>query len=123
MEEYNHVFVSCDAANKIWEKVIKWLNLHFHLFSNNGEIFAWEASSSLGINKKKSLETIVLTIIWMIWQYRNNVVLQTLSMKRSNIFESILILSFDRLTNRLRLSRSNITWTLWLQNPMIHDSL
>lgn len=38
IEDYKRVFVECDVVKEIWRKVLKWLDLHFPLFTNFSEI-------------------------------------------------------------------------------------
>lgn len=118
VEDCKHVFVDCEVASQVWIKVVKWLDLPFPLIINVTELLYWVDTVSLPDLKKKVLEVIVLTTIWMILQYRNNV-FRSPAMKRSGIFESIRIHSFNWFINRC--NKSSITWILWLQNSLIQD--
>lgn len=94
-EEVNHVFVSSDVANQIWIKVIKWLDLPFPLSSNILELLHWADSIRVNVEKRKVSEVIVLTTIWFIWRYRNNVIFNSLPMFRSALFENVVTIFFN----------------------------
>lgn len=59
-------------------------------------------------------------------QYRcygdiESVICRCNAFSRCSIFENIIISLFDWFLNRNH--RISITWTLWLQNPMLYNSL
>lgn len=82
----NHVYVSCEVANQVWLKVFKWLDLPFPIFLSIVELLSQVDMIYLSSMKKKALEVINLTTIWIIWNYRNSVIFHTYRMKRSIIF-------------------------------------
>jgi len=112
------VFLNCDVAAQLWNTIAKWLDLPFPLFIDLVELKTWVDLVSLSKWKKKVVEVIVMTMVWMLWRYRNCVVFQNNSMKKSDIFDMIVVLSFDWFSNRNRKFR--IDWPLWLHNPLIH---
>lgn len=67
VEDCKHVFVDCEVASQVWIKVVKWLDLPFPLIINVTELLYWVNTVSLPALKKKVLEVIVLSRIWMIW--------------------------------------------------------
>lgn len=117
MEDSHHVFVLCEVPSEVWRRVFMWIDLPFPLFSNVADLCNWVDSVIMNSAKRKVLEVIVLTAILM---YQNGV-FQTIWMKRSFIFYNIVLHSFDWFSNIS--SRSSIMWTLWLQNPMLQNSL
>nr|KAJ0193295.1 hypothetical protein LSAT_V11C800404310 [Lactuca sativa] len=87
VEDSNHVFVHCEVAEEVWRRVFKWLDLPFPLFNSVADLFFRVDSFTSSHEKKKSLEVIMLTSIWMIWMFRNSVVFQNTKTKRSSIFD------------------------------------
>lgn len=121
IEDYGHVFVGCYVTKYIWKKVCKWIDLHFPLFTNITEIMEWMDGMSSSMLKKSKVEVIVITIIWVIWSYQNSEVFKTYNIRMNHIFESIVIHSFSWLSSRN--SKNSITWSQWMQNPIVFDTL
>lgn len=59
------MFVNCEVTNQIWVKVIKWLDLPFTFFGNILELMRRVDSITLRPVKRKVLEVIVVTTIWL----------------------------------------------------------
>lgn len=89
IESCSHVFLICDMAKEIWNKVVKCFDLHFPLFLNVFEILSWIDCTTLSHTKRRVIEVIIIITILIIWSYKNSVMFQTHSMRKSHIFESI----------------------------------
>ncbi|GJX69127.1 hypothetical protein Tco_0304854 [Tanacetum coccineum] len=55
----------------------------------------WVEAFILDSKKRKVVIVIIYTTIWMIWRFRNSIVFQNPKMKKSSIYENIVIHSFD----------------------------
>ncbi|PWA56342.1 RNA-directed DNA polymerase, eukaryota [Artemisia annua] len=84
---------------------------------NISSMLSW--LESIDVHRRRILEVIVYATVWCIWRFRNGVVFKDSNMKKSLIFESIVINSFQWFSSRYK--KHNIPWTLWLQNPMLHS--
>lgn len=115
-EDSNHVFLNCEVAAQIWNRIAKWLDLPLPSIISIDELMSWMDTVKVIAFKRKAISAIIWTTTWMISNYRNNVVFQSAKFPRSSIFEKIVTISFAWFSNRN--TRSNINWTLWLQNPM-----
>ncbi|KAL4565983.1 hypothetical protein LXL04_030092 [Taraxacum kok-saghyz] len=59
-----------------------------------GTLFEWIDSSNLNDKKRKVLEAVVDTTLWMVWRYRNDVVFEGKMIRKSFIFDYVREFSF-----------------------------
>ncbi|GJX71769.1 RNA-directed DNA polymerase, eukaryota [Tanacetum coccineum] len=117
LESSDHVFFKCDTAVQLWRRVSRWCELNMPASDNISSMLSW--LDTIGVYRRRILEVIVFATVWCIWRFRNRVVFKDSTMKKSLIFESIVINSFHWFSSRCK--NHNILWTLWLQNPMLHS--
>ena len=117
LESSDHVFFKCDTAVQLWRRVSRWCELNMPASDNISLMLSW--LESIDVHRRRILEVIVYATMWCIWRFRNGVVFKDSNMKKSLIFESIVINSFQWFSSRCK--KHNIPWTLWLQNPMLHS--
>ncbi|PWA35349.1 hypothetical protein CTI12_AA610320 [Artemisia annua] len=121
IEDVQHVIFKCDVAVEVWKKVATWLDLQILAIDDISMMLDWVEASISDAKKRKVVGVIIYTTIWMLWRFKNNIVFQDPKMKKSHIYENIIIHSFD--CSMKRCGKCNIAWTLWLQNPIFHHSL
>ena len=97
------MFVNCEVENV---NVVKWLDIPFLLFGNVDDLMRWVDSITLSPVRRNVLKVVIMTTIWVIW-HKNSEVFQTHAMRKSHIFENIVIHSYDWVENRC--SKSNTT--------------
>ncbi|PWA83973.1 RNA-directed DNA polymerase, eukaryota [Artemisia annua] len=115
IESSDHTFFKCDTAVHLWRMLSRWCELNLPGFDNTSSMLSW--LESIGVQRRRILEVILYTTVWCIWRFRNGVVFKDSTMKKSFIFESIVINSYHWFSSRCK---KHISWTLWLQNPMLH---
>ncbi|GJW68374.1 RNA-directed DNA polymerase, eukaryota, reverse transcriptase zinc-binding domain protein [Tanacetum coccineum] len=118
IEDVNHVFVTCDLASQIWDRIFRWLDMAQLVFLSIADIIDWIISMHCSLKCKKLLEAIILTSMWVIWKYQNNTLFGSVKMKRSSIFDVIVSNAFEWCSSKSRYCSRN--WSLWLQNPMLY---
>ncbi|PWA40745.1 RNA-directed DNA polymerase, eukaryota, Reverse transcriptase zinc-binding domain protein [Artemisia annua] len=117
IEDVNHVFLRCELASQIWDRIFRWLDMVQPVFLSITDILDWIDSMHSSLKRKKVLEAIILTSMWVIWKYRNNNLFGSVKMKRSCIFDIIVSNAFEWCSSRSRYCSRNPS--LWLQNPML----
>ncbi|GKC37449.1 RNA-directed DNA polymerase, eukaryota [Tanacetum coccineum] len=118
IEDVSHIFVTCEVTFCIWDRVFRWLDTSRPVFSNIEDIFTWIDSLTIRLNRRKVLDAILVTVLWVIWRYWNNKIFGLVKMNRSNIFDDVISIVFEWCSSRSKDFSKN--WTLWLQNPMLH---
>ncbi|CAI9291370.1 unnamed protein product [Lactuca saligna] len=62
--------------------------------------------------RRHRLEVIVITMLWMLWRFRNSITFDGDKIKKSLLFDNVVLLSFSWLKNRD--SNSGVVWNSWL---------
>lgn len=88
------------------------------MYSSINELLEWVDSCNSRLKRKQVLEVIVETSIWVLWKFRNNMIFGSTKMKKSSLFDLVVLHSFEWVTARNK--NFCINWTSWLLNPMIH---
>ncbi|PWA42204.1 RNA-directed DNA polymerase, eukaryota, Reverse transcriptase zinc-binding domain protein [Artemisia annua] len=84
IENVSHVFVRCELASQVWDRIFRWLDMVQPIFLSIADIMDWIVSMHCSLKRKKVLEAIILTSMWVIWNYRHNNLFWSVKMKRSN---------------------------------------
>ena len=116
MEDTDHVFVKCDIAVQIWEKIFRWIDMDQPMFGVIADVFNWIDAVNVRHKARGVLEAIFISAMWVMWQYRNNVIFGAVKMKKSIIFDRIVSHSFEWCSSRGKDVYYN--WSMWLQSPM-----
>ena len=95
IENVNHVFVRCELASQVWDRIFRWLDMVQPIFLSIADIIDRIVSMQCSLKCKKVLEAIILTSMWVIWKYRNNNLFGSVKMKRSSIFDVIVSKAFE----------------------------
>ena len=96
--------------------------IYFLLYESNitifhpGELFAWIDRYRINANRRKVIEAVVCTTLWMVWRYRNDVVHDAGKMKNDMLVDSIKEFSFLWFSNRFQ--KDSVRWNLWLFSPL-----
>ncbi|KAL4558286.1 hypothetical protein LXL04_036484 [Taraxacum kok-saghyz] len=70
----SHMFLGCPVAAQVWSRVAKSVDLLLPPIINVTELMSWVDTLPMSMWKRKVIEVIVITTIWMLWRYRNGVV-------------------------------------------------
>ncbi|XP_071739097.1 uncharacterized protein [Rutidosis leptorrhynchoides] len=73
VERLNHTFFECQVAVDIWHLVRVWLSCNMPIFRNWEEINSWIEGSLFSSNVLMRAKVIVVTVLWVMWRYRNGV--------------------------------------------------
>ncbi|GJU44290.1 RNA-directed DNA polymerase, eukaryota, reverse transcriptase zinc-binding domain protein [Tanacetum coccineum] len=114
VESNHHIFFGCEFVKefgKLFGGRVKTLSL----FSIPTPIGSIGLIRGQFLERKNRLLAIIAASLWLIWRYRNSVIFNSHSLRKSDIFDYIRLYSFSWLKNRGRLSSS---WIDWLKSPM-----
>ncbi|GKD39945.1 RNA-directed DNA polymerase, eukaryota [Tanacetum coccineum] len=106
------IFLHCEVASQIWHRIGIWLDYTFPTFSRDSDILEILDAQQQTRKDKIIMEVIILSTVWVIWRFRNNVIFNNSKFRRSNIFDNIVVSSFDFLSSRYK--KSSIDWNIWL---------
>ncbi|GKA22814.1 RNA-directed DNA polymerase, eukaryota, reverse transcriptase zinc-binding domain protein [Tanacetum coccineum] len=103
MESSAYTFFSCDTASAVWQLVRVWSGSMFPFFSSCGEWDLWFQSWHALKEKKDRAYAIFVASCWALWRIRNNITFNSHSMRKSDIFGYICLVSFSWLKFRSNL--------------------
>ena len=115
VETANHLFFSCSLAFDLWALVARWWDVDVPVLSSMADWVEWIDGVRLRKSTKDGLEVVCLTIMWWMWNFRNNVIFGHVRMRRSALWDDIQSHSFLWLSARCRKFSKN--WVNWLSYP------
>ncbi|GJY85408.1 RNA-directed DNA polymerase, eukaryota [Tanacetum coccineum] len=95
VESSAHTFFSCDTASAVWHLVRVWSGSMFPSFSSCGEWDLWFQSWHASKEKKDRASAIFAASCWTLCRFRNNITFNSHSMRKSDIFDYICLVSFS----------------------------
>ena len=115
VESAIHLFLHCEVAMKVWDRVMRWLGLNFLTPPNL--FILWENWGGASNNKKvrKGFQTIWHSVVWNIWRARNDRIFNDKIGEVDALVEDIKVLAW-----RWWLDRSNSPACMfyeWIWNP------
>nr|KAJ0187625.1 hypothetical protein LSAT_V11C900488520 [Lactuca sativa] len=72
LEDNNHVFLFSDIVVEVCSVIARWVDLMFPPPINIVEHMSWVDKVTLSSKKRNVLEVIILSTLWMLWRYKNN---------------------------------------------------
>ncbi|GJY82997.1 RNA-directed DNA polymerase, eukaryota [Tanacetum coccineum] len=94
LESIYHVMSECNIAIKVWESIVKWLNLNLPFQLPPIELLDF-VNNEGNLNKAKDIIfTIIYTAWWEIWRFRNDVIFRTGKKRDVDIVDSIIHFSY-----------------------------
>ncbi|GJY70812.1 RNA-directed DNA polymerase, eukaryota [Tanacetum coccineum] len=121
LETVQHSLWACIHATCVWHKVFTWLDLPYTSPASLQDVYAYIDQLHFQKDRKLMLESIFGVVLWTLWSFQNNLIFSNLHSARNEIFDKITSTSFLWYTNRNR--KANISWTRWMQNPLIPSVL
>nr|GEX25019.1 RNA-directed DNA polymerase, eukaryota, reverse transcriptase zinc-binding domain protein [Tanacetum cinerariifolium] len=94
IEERDHVFSSCDVAVCTWRTVFRWLQLSTVSMGTINDTMQLVDSCGMPEKKKKVIEAVCLTTIWVLWKFRNAFTFKSQELRKECIIDSIKELAF-----------------------------
>ncbi|GKC44665.1 RNA-directed DNA polymerase, eukaryota [Tanacetum coccineum] len=113
-ESVNHTLFCCDLARTVLQRICRWWNLALLDWISFQEWHEWFLSIRMSSTNKLLLEGVFSVAWWILWRFRNRLIFEDIPPKRSEIFDDIVLLSFNWCSNRCR---KTFSWTEWLKNP------
>ncbi|PWA91827.1 RNA-directed DNA polymerase, eukaryota [Artemisia annua] len=103
-------------ANQVWRKISRWCGVTISVGDSIQEWYDGVVDSSRSSESKIKFEVIVIASIWILWRFWNSVVFNNNPIRRSNIFDLIVLTSFNWL--KVRASKMHMSWNDWVSNPL-----
>ncbi|XP_071703932.1 uncharacterized protein [Rutidosis leptorrhynchoides] len=100
VESMDHILFECSVALDLWLKVRVWCNIMIPEFHGWNEWLEWFDVGHTSTTSKDALFVIVVCLMWHLWQWRNDVMLNFKKMKKDYIFDSICLFLFNWLDSR-----------------------
>ncbi|XP_071708448.1 uncharacterized protein [Rutidosis leptorrhynchoides] len=114
-EDAEHIFFECASSSDLWRLLRLWLSCNMPIFGSWNDFYSWFNGWSSNADSKLKVMVSVVTLLWIIWWYRNCVVFNDTSVNRSNLFDFIRLYSFNWLKSRSKLVSN---WNSWLLSPL-----
>ncbi|GJY62634.1 RNA-directed DNA polymerase, eukaryota [Tanacetum coccineum] len=113
-EDAHHLFFRCDLAQHVLRRLCRWWDLDTYGWSSFHDWLSWFSTIRFPSKSKSLLEGVFYVSWWHIWRFRNRTVFDDKAPNRSEIFDDIVLSSFNWSKYRCHFSFS---WTDWLKNP------
>lgn len=115
VETIDHIFFSCEVASEVWRMVCIWCNITDPSVPSYSDWSSWIENVTGSSIKRKRLFVIIASMFWVIWKFRNSITFNSQQLRKSDIYDSIRLFSFNWLKHRGRLVSN---WNDWLCNPL-----
>ena len=115
-EDVSHILFRCDLALSLLKKVCRWWDFEPYVWTSFQDWQSWFSSIRLSSKLKSLLEGVFLVTWWFVWRFRNRLIFEVPSPNRSEVFDDIVLTSFNWCKWRCHLSFS---WLDWLKNPSL----
>ena len=100
METLSHALFACCFAKEVWRNIYRWCNMSMLIGESFCEWWEWCDLLPTSNNRRLKMQVIGLATCWMIWRFRNSVLFDAGRMRKSDIVDNILLLSFSWLAHR-----------------------
>ncbi|XP_071739193.1 uncharacterized protein [Rutidosis leptorrhynchoides] len=106
VKSFDHVMFGCVITTELWRLVRVRSGVNMPRCSSWSDWFNWFTNWQVSTDTKNRLYVIVSTLLWYIWKLRNNNLFCSSTLKKSTIFDSILLSSFNWLCIRDKKNRT-----------------
>ncbi|XP_021974524.1 uncharacterized protein LOC110869590 [Helianthus annuus] len=110
-ETGEHLFVSCQFAQIIWQNIATWCKIPSFIAFDFKDILNMHGYNSGSWKKKKVLNAIFLVTVWCIWKARNEAMFNSVQPSVTKILDEVKSMAFLWIKNRSR--DETITWENW----------
>ncbi|XP_071727759.1 uncharacterized protein [Rutidosis leptorrhynchoides] len=107
--------LSAKVADDVWRSIRVWLNCNMPNFHAWEEVHSWIEALQVNTNASTRIKVVVVTVLWVLWRFRNGVAFNDIVIRRCNMFDVIQFFSFRWLKNR---GQAISNWNSWLQTPL-----
>ncbi|XP_022020167.1 uncharacterized protein LOC110920252 [Helianthus annuus] len=102
-ETSEHIFVSCQFAQLIWQNVATWCTIPPIIAFEIKDLLTLHEICSGSAKKIKALYAVILVTLWNIWKSRNEAVFQQKIPNTTKILDEIKALAYLWVKNRSKL--------------------
>ncbi|GKA80774.1 RNA-directed DNA polymerase, eukaryota, reverse transcriptase zinc-binding domain protein [Tanacetum coccineum] len=96
----NHTFFNCGLAKELWSILAKLWDLDIPMCGNIAEWHAWLGDLHVSSKVRLAIEGVGGTLLWSIWNFRNNLIFSSTPPKKSMIWDSVVSQSFLWISSR-----------------------
>nr|GEW92005.1 hypothetical protein [Tanacetum cinerariifolium] len=114
VETANHLFFNCELARDLWSSLAMWWNVDILICANISDWLDWLDDVRVPSNARSFLDGTGGTLMWHIWNYRNNLIFSSSPSKKNLIWDSIVCQTFLWFSSRNPKIKFN-----WLGDAMI----
>ncbi|GJX71922.1 RNA-directed DNA polymerase, eukaryota [Tanacetum coccineum] len=114
VETVSHLFFSCDLVRQLSILIARWWCVPYVGVESYAEWVAWLNSLRLPSKNKSMLEGVFYIMWWYAWTFRNKMIFDSKSPRKSTLFDDIVSKSYFWIRHRCN---SSFCMTDWLQNP------
>ncbi|XP_022031149.1 uncharacterized protein LOC110932099 [Helianthus annuus] len=107
-ETSEHIFVSCQFAQMIWQNIAGWCMIPPIIAFDIKDLLTLHEISSGSSRKKKALCVVMLVTFWSIWKTRNEVVFEQTVPNTTKILDEIKAMTYLWVKNRSKMA--TLTW-------------
>ncbi|KAL4560754.1 hypothetical protein LXL04_032908 [Taraxacum kok-saghyz] len=117
VETVDHIFGGCSLLLEVWHRIAIWWGVDPPTVGSVCSIWDWSMSLTMRSGQRKAFEAVIITTLWVLWNFRNNTIFRLTPPKKASIFYDVVDRSFFWISNRCK--KCHFGWGLWLQNPLI----
>ncbi|XP_071719471.1 uncharacterized protein [Rutidosis leptorrhynchoides] len=110
IEIRDHLFYGYGVAVDHWAKVRIWLGCNMPSFNSWDSFLSWIEGFQISSSNKERIIAVVVTLLWVLWHFRNGIVYNDSICNRSSIFDIFRLYSFCWLKNRGHLVSNRNLW-------------
>ena len=121
VESIDHLFLNCNQLIDLRTRLAIWWDVQLPQLSSIDSLLSWSDSLSLKKGQRQAFDTVIITTLWCLWNFRNSSIFGTAQPKKSLILDDVIDRSFFWISSRLR--KVKISLTSWLHNPLLACNL
>ncbi|KAL4564028.1 hypothetical protein LXL04_028078 [Taraxacum kok-saghyz] len=114
VENYRHLFFSCDLASCLWTRLGLWCKTSIPSLETVLDCFAWIDFSFKSPMKIKTIKTIVVALLKVVWMHRNDIIFNNKRVEKE-VDERLYFASTNGCMSVLSLKAAPFS-VLWVQD-------
>lgn len=117
LETSNHLFLFCPQTTKLWFKIQQWWGTSFPLPRSIQELMLQSQALTTVRAFNSLLQLVIVTSIWAIWFFRNNLVFRAKPWCVEEVFHFVQSRTFIWIKSKIQ--EAHFTFSDWVQFPLI----
>ena len=118
-ETGDHIIVGCSISKGVWQQVSKWWRLLDYSFNSAGDLMNCKAKLKGHQRLSKIHEAIMLVYLWVIWNYRNQILHAPSIGSKSTSALAFEVKSLAHLWINARNRKGTLNWLEWCCDPIL----